>query len=486
MLASGLALLQSCLGYPSVVAAALAVDERFDLRERVTTLLTLPGPQVDTPAGEALKVDAEQRLKTVNVAEKFPIYLPWSTALLPVCTAVLAVVAFFLAPQLGPGSHQAGPSDPAKLAQAQEIKEQLDKLKKEQQPKKSEDLPKSDQLKDIEAAWDKLVQKPLDPKDDEKIRERIQEMRTLEEKMKERIQDLKGLAQKNQDLKKTLEKLASRQADAQKKRPQDGPAKDLQDALQKGQFDKAKKEIERLAQKLQEEKLSKKEKEQLAQQLQDLHDQLQRLMDQKERQNQLQRDFDLGKINKDQLDRELDKLTQELENLEDLQDLAGLLDQCKDCLGKDGKAAAQKLKMIRAMLEKFDMDAKELEDLLRDQKLLEEARLACLGCMNGQKQGRNGLNGGGPPGTKRPVAPDDPSIKAKNERQHGQFDPQGQLRVTGFSRGGTFNKVPAKEVGGAFKQATQDAPEAIERQRIPPDAADMAKGYFQKLGGQKN
>jgi hypothetical protein len=43
-----------------------------------------------------------------------------------------------------------------------------------------------------------------------------------------------------------------------------------------------------------------------------------------------------------------------------------------------------------------------------------------------------------------------------------------------------------KEVGGAFRQAVQDAPEAIERQRIPnPEAADMVKGYFQKLGGQR-
>ena len=46
-------------------------------------------------------------------------------------------------------------------------------------------------------------------------------------------------------------------------------------------------------------------------------------------------------------------------------------------------------------------------------------------------------------------------------------------------------KVPAKDIGGAFKQAAQDAPEALDRQRIPQDAADIAKGYFNRLGGQK-
>lgn len=477
--ASCLALVLSRFRHPSLVAAALALDDRFDLKERVTTLLTLAPEQTGTSAGQALEADAQRQVQDLDVAEKFPIRLAWTTALMPVSTAVLAVVAFFLAPQFGPGSNRPGTGDPEKLAQAQEIQQQLDKLKKDLRRKIGEDLPKSDQLKEIEAAWEKLLQKPIDPNDNEKIRERIQEMRTLEEKMKDRIGDLKGLAEKTQDLKKTLEKLATLTADAKNTAPQDGPAKELQDALQKGQFDKARDEIDRLGKKLQEDKLSKKEKQQLAQQLQDLHDKLQRLLEQKDLKDQLQRDFDLGKINKDQLDRELEKLAQEMENLEDLKDLADLLEQCKDCLGKDGQAAAKKMKLIRAWLEKLDLDEKELEELLRDQKLLEEARLACLGRMNG-------LKGGGPPGTLRPVAPDDPNIKAKNERQKGQIDPKGQLRVTGFSRGGTFSKVPAREIGGAFKQAVQDAPEAIERQRIPADAADMAKGYFQKLGGQKN
>ena len=34
-------------------------------------------------------------------------------------------------------------------------------------------------------------------------------------------------------------------------------------------------------------------------------------------------------------------------------------------------------------------------------------------------------------------------------------------------------------------QAQQDAPEAIERQQVPPDAADFLKGYYENLGGGK-
>lgn len=475
--ASMVAVVLSLKRSPSLVTAALALDERFALKERVTTFLTLSPQQSTTAVGLALQADTQGQVENLNVAEQFPVRLAWTTALMPVCSAVLAVVAFFLAPQIGPGGNRPDPTEAEKQALAKELQDQLDKLKKDPQRKVGEELPKSEQLKEIEAAWEKLVQKPVDPTNQEQIRERIQEMRTLEEKMKDRINDLKGLADKNKDVKKALDKLATMNAKA-KNNPKDGPAKELRDALEKGQFDKAKDEIDRLSKKLQEEKLSKEEKEKLAQQLQDMHDKLQRLLDQQDLKDQLKRDFDLGKISKEELDRELEKLAQEIENLEDLKDLADLLKDCKDCLG-DGAMAAKKLKLIRGKLEKMELDEEELKELLRDQDLLEEIRIACLRCMNGRQTSQL-------PGTLRPEAPDDPNLKAKNERQKVPVDPTGQLRVSGFSRGGNFSKVPSREVGGAFRQAVQDAPEAIERQRIPADAADMAKGYFNKLGGQKN
>jgi hypothetical protein len=34
-----------------------------------------------------------------------------------------------------------------------------------------------------------------------------------------------------------------------------------------------------------------------------------------------------------------------------------------------------------------------------------------------------------------------------------------------------------------IRQASQEAPEAIDRQRLPRSASDMARGYFEKLRG---
>ena len=59
------------------------------------------------------------------------------------------------------------------------------------------------------------------------------------------------------------------------------------------------------------------------------------------------------------------------------------------------------------------------------------------------------------------------------------------VKTTANVLGGTFNRIPAQSVDGAFKQAAQEAPEALERQRIPEDAAEMTREYFRKLSNQK-
>jgi len=97
----------------------------------------------------------------------------------------------------------------------------------------------------------------------------------------------------------------------------------------------------------------------------------------------------------------------------------------------------------------------------------------------------NGLGGGRVPGTLRPVDPNDPNSRIKNERVKAQVNPNSQQRITGFTKGGTFTKVPAKQVEGEFRQAAQQAPEAIDRQRIPDDYQPFTRGYFRRLGNQK-
>jgi len=51
--------------------------------------------------------------------------------------------------------------------------------------------------------------------------------------------------------------------------------------------------------------------------------------------------------------------------------------------------------------------------------------------------------------------PNDPNSKIRDERSRAKADPKSAQRVVGYSRGGTFSKIPAMGVDGAFKQAAQ-------------------------------
>ena len=47
---------------PNLVTSTLALDEKFNLKERVTTFLTLAPEHLDTPAGQALQRDVASHI----------------------------------------------------------------------------------------------------------------------------------------------------------------------------------------------------------------------------------------------------------------------------------------------------------------------------------------------------------------------------------------------------------------------------------------
>jgi hypothetical protein len=472
------ALFWCILRAPRFITASMALDERFDLKERVTTLTMLTPDQLESPAGSALLGDVRDKVANLDVPRRFPIRLRFTSALMPVGAGVLALAASFFDPSFG-GAANRPKIKPNAVADAKEVQQQLDNLRKVMKREMDgEDLPKSKEMEELEKEWDKLVHKPLDPNNKEQVRERTNELAKLEEKMEKRVSDLKD---RSSDLKKHLDKL---QLDKVGKKLQDGPARDLEDALAKGKFDKARDILEKLQRDLENDKLSKEEQQKLADQMKELHDKIKRLTNQKDRKDRLQKDFEDGKITREQRDREMAELKKEARELQDLDDLAEMLGQCKECLAGGNNLKAGK--RIRGALEKLkamELSDAEMKRLLTDQSILKGALDGlCEACdADGNK---NGMRKGPRPGGVRPVGEEPDSINA-DVREKGVVDPDGQQFITGFARGGTFKKIPATEVGGAFKRAVQEAPEAIERQRIPTDAEAQVRGYFQRLGRQK-
>ncbi len=477
------ALVRAIVCAPSNVTSSLALDERFALKERVTTSLCLSAREKETSAGQAVLEDAHGKVAAIDVAERFPIGPRWRHVILPLGLAALALLALFFSPQLDFLSFsRAGDNNKSKVDD-KAVKKQMDELKKTLAQMDKKEGSESKEMKKLEAEIKKLLTKELDPKNEKQVRETIQDMKKLEDQMKKRLQDQKELAMKSKDLRETLkniEKLG--------KKMKDGPGKDFQEALKNGDLKKAADELERLRKKLEKKELTKEDEQNLKDQMQDLKDRLERLLD--ERQKELQKEFqdrlkDLEDPNlKDELQKEYeDRLQKEQADEDDLAELEQLLEDCKNCKG--GGELSGKLLRLRMKLLDLDLDEDELRELLANCDDLEGIRLALLGACRGDCCGGMGTKGGGPPGGRRPVGKEPQNSKISNERQRGDVDPNGRMRVIGFSKGGIFKQVPAAEIEGVFKQADQESAETLDRQHIPSDAADVAKGYFKQLGGQK-
>ena len=204
-------LLLAWLRRPNLVVSSMALDEKFELKERVTTLLTLPNEQVDTPVGHALLHDVTEHLTKLRVASEFPLRISWRRLLMPAGALALAVLAAVVDPMLANIKFSNRPpiaeQRKATNIDDKEIQQQLDKLKKIIAERGLRRSSKSEELKELEKEFEKLINQPLE-KNGEKIRERINEMRKLEDNMKERMEGLKEKAEKIDAFKKHLKSSA--------------------------------------------------------------------------------------------------------------------------------------------------------------------------------------------------------------------------------------------------------------------------------------
>lgn len=496
-----LAVVLSALRAPSRIAAALALDERFQLKERATTTLTLSEAELASPAGQALLGDVNARVAPLRVGDRFPVRVSRWATLVPVAVLTLVLLAFFYKPALNPA--QAGNSEP--LADSPVAKSKIEKALRplqRKQAKKIGERPKSEELQRLEAELDRLAQKPHDTK--EQARELVKDITNAEEEVRKREKQLADRVDALKEQMKQAERLS-------KQEQKDGPAKKLDKALDRAEFKKAKEEAERLGkqlqadeevarlrkkmqddkltdeqkkemreqlEKLKDQELSREQKEQMQQQLQDMKDKLERLTrsdEAKERLRELQRQ---GAISKEELDRELDQLAKNMDKLDpqtlkDVQELAQKLGECQKCM-KEGKQdeAAQKLAEAADKLAKLDPNG-ENKDLQQQLQQLQAARKVVCQALDPKPV----------PGAGQRPESKDGATASKEEWAHSRMD-KGRLQVIDHVPGDGF-KGPRKpaEMTEEIRRASQEEPEAIDRQRLPRSASDMARGYFEKLRG---
>jgi len=460
-----LALVLAVLWTPSRLSAALMLDERFGLKERVTTSLTLPDGIETSPAGQALLEDVTKHVGKLEISSRFPLRLSWASALIPVGALALFLVAVLYHPQLNQANANSEADLKQPIANATDINKQMENLvKKPRQQEKSESSERSKDLEKIEAELKDLVKRPRGNK--EQLLDVAKEMTQIESDLKKQQQQLSDKSKAMKDQLKSMERLS--------KKKKDGPAKDLEKALEEGKFDKAKKEVDELAKKLKNNELNEKEKEELGQQIKEVKDKLERLSKQQDQADRLKEMAKNGQLDPEALDREMDKLKKKNEDLKDLKDIADELEKCESSMKKgDCDKAGEALQRAGEKLQKMaknDDELQELEETIEDLK-------KCKNCIG------QGLNPQGRPGIGAGKRPEDKDgdYKPLQSRVRVDFDKKGQKEVIDYVPGNSYKKKSSSEVAGDVLQASQEAPEAIERQRLPRAASEMTKGYYEKL-----
>jgi len=455
---------------PSRLAAAIELDHRCRLKERVSTVLSLGPDDLDSPPGQAVLTDAERRVSGVDVAAEFPLR-PSRSLLWPLLPAGLAVAVAMLFPPAAVPPAVATPGN----QDGQRIERQVEVLRRElarqRQEAQRRGLKELDQLlKKVERGTAEVRQAKLDRP------EALKKLNNLSDQLRDQREQLAG-----------KEQLRRKLAQLEKTKP--GPAKPLGDALRDDELDRAMRELEKLAEQLENSELSKEEREQLSQQMEQMRQQLEQMaQSQREAIERLEQQCEQCRsagqqTQADALQRQLDQLRQGMPSMELTEEMCQQLSACRDSLGQgDKEGAAQALRNLRGQLEGLE-DAEAARQMLADA----ERRLSeCRGGMCGrereadeQQVGQGGLKPGTAPGS---------FVQDPTDPQGEFFDTHvrpkitaGEMSVVGTADGPNRRGRVAEEVQVQVEEAELGETDPLAGRRLPRHLRDATREYFNDL-----
>jgi chemotaxis protein histidine kinase CheA len=471
----------------SRLEAAIELDQRFGLKERVSSTLALSEAELETEAGQALLTDATRRVAQVEVAEKFQGQPKWWN-LLPVVPALAIFLITVLIPDAVP---QKNATAAASTETQQRVERTAESLKKKLAERKK--IAEAQGLKEANALFSK-------------IEKGVDDMKKLENvDRKKALVKLNNLADQIKQRRNTVgdpDKL--REQFNQMKDLKSGPAERMNNALRKGDMKNAISEIQKLSEKLKTSKLSKKEREQLAEQLQQMSQKLKELTEAHQMaKDELKKQIEQAKASGDrqkagQLQNKLDSMKQQGAQMSKLNKLAERMSQAAQAAkeGKNGKAAEQ-MNAIASELSEMDAGLTEMAMLDAALEELESSKdsMNCNNC-NGkgcaecqgnsggnQVQGKNkegrgqGLGDGQGRGDRPESATASQTYDSKVKAKVGK----GKAVVTGVASGPNRSGPAFEEYKEAIRSATIADEDPLTGARIPKEHREQATEYFNKL-----
>ena len=358
-----LAVAWTLLSRRNLLQAAIEIDDRFELKERVSSSLALTDVEIEGEAGQALLYDAVRRVERIDIGSGFPVRVDWC-ALLPLAPALIIALVVVLIPNAQ--QKKEAQAAHAKVLVRKQIRKSTDKLKKRalQKKKKAEALG----LKETQGAFDKLT-KGLDKLQDLNDGSRRQAMHQLS--------DLSTELQKRRDMLGGADQMKKHFSQLKNLKP--GPASKLAKSMKNGDYQKAPEALEQLKQQLMEGEMSAEEKQKMAEQLQQMADKMQQMANaHKQAKQQFQQKIDQAKQRGDmeevnKLQQVLDKLNQQSQQMATMQQMSQKLDQCSQCMSQGQNQGQSDMQDAMAQLDQIAQTLRQLQRANSEMEMLDEA-----------------------------------------------------------------------------------------------------------------
>eukprot|EP01047_Picozoa_sp_COSAG01_P002212 COSAG01_NODE_57_length_30534_cov_519.070018_18_plen_563_part_00 len=475
----------------SQLSAAIEVDRRFGLKERLSSALTLEDRVAETSVGQALLNDAADQADTIDVRDEFR-YQPTVRAFLPIIP-ILLLFGIMMIPN---AEKKAGASEPERT-DSKQVEIAIEELKKQMEQKRKERIAKG--LKDADGkveALEKKFDKLIDEKETGK-KDALIKLNDIKKQITERQKELGS----SKELKESLNKL---------KDAGEGPAKELADAMSKGDMAEAKKAIKDLVKKLKAGELSEVEKKKLAKDLKNMAKELKKAAEEheaekKKLEEQIEKAVKEGDLDKAaQLQQKLEEKKAMDQQQQKLKQMAEKLADCAECMkpggqkpGEEGQQGnpQQKQEGMKQAGEALEDLAKQLEQMqqeMGEMEALEDLEEMADDCKDGLAEG--GKNGQG----KKDGPPKWQDWAKGSGRGAGQRDlekgdtgtfkskvkgklQQGQTVVTGTADGKNLVGRSVSETRELIEASISKESDPLENQKMSRNQREHAQQYFKSL-----
>jgi tetratricopeptide (TPR) repeat protein len=472
----------------SPLDAAIEIDRRFDLRERVASSLSLSDEEQSTAAGRAVVNDALRAVKRIDVDEKFRVKLDRRAWWPLVPAAIVFVLVTFVDYRSAQSSLD--PNSPA--VQAKQNKQSAESLRK-----KIAELTKKSQEKDLKKAENVFKQieqgvRELEDKKDLTRSKAAVKLNNIAKQLEERRQQLGG----KDGLKEQFQNMKNLGA---------GPAEKAAQAMKQGDWQKALKEFEKLAKDLKEGKLSDADKEKLMKQLQQMKDKLEAANDaRKQAMEDLKKQIDeqkrQGNVAKaGELQQKLDQMQKQQQQMDKLQQMAQQMAQMQQALQQgDNQKASDAMSQMAQQLSEMQQDMNEMEMLDAAMEQLEMAKdaMACESCSGegcaecqGNMAGMNSMNyqmseqQGRGMGAGRGIGdrPDEENATNLRDTRVRQKPRQGAATFGGMVEGPNLKGEVAQSIKEEMETLSTKPADPLTNERLTKSRRQHAEEYFKML-----